>query len=654
MKKDLHIDSKLFTYLSIVYMELILRLFTCNEFITAGLIFMPIFSLVLFLLITAFSGMFRSKKAKKTILVVFFAVLFLVFATQVTYHMFFNKYLIFYSLTVGGTAQIIADGLFESTVKAILDSLPAIALLCLPLVFVCIFSYKTIIYKSPRKKGWFKFLVFALLVHFPLTFAISFIPYFSNIQSGNFDTNLSVKEFGLLRTEVLDAKYNLFGIKQKVTLEKEEGISQEVFNPEDKEKYNVLNLDFSSKDNKFKALNNYFASSIPSKKNQYTGIYKGYNLVLITAEGFSPYAVDKNLTPTLYKMSTEGFKFNNFYTPIWGVSTSDGEYTVCSGLIPKAGIWSFYRSGRNYMPFGLGNMFNGIGVDKTFAYHNNTYNYYHRDISHPNLGYTYKGYGNGLEKYITKQWPQSDLEMIEGSIKDYLSDDKPFHAYYMTVSGHLDYNQENDMAAKNWDMVKDLECSETLKAYYACNIELDKALEKLINELKAAGVYEKTVIAITPDHYPYGLEQDSANKYTLWEELLGHPVEETFELYKSNFILFCGGTENAPVIDKYCSSLDILPTLLNLFGFEYDSRLLMGRDILSDSEPLVILSDHSFITSKGKYNATTKEFYSFSSDTFKSEDEVALYVENLKNIVNNKFTVSAEILEEDYYNYILK
>ncbi len=654
MRKPFHIDSRLFTYCAIVYMELILKLFTTNEILNMGLLFMPLFSLVPFGIITSISSFFQSRNLKKAVLVVFFSLLFVLFATQTTYHMFFNKYLIFYSLTVGGTAQVIAEGLFESTLKAILDSLPAIILLSLPLIAVCVFSHNTIIYKQHRKKRWFRPLVLALALHFALVSGISFIPFISDIQSGEFDPNLSVKEFGLLRTEVLDAKYNLFGVKQKVTFEEENNLTKGFHYDPDVE-YNVLDLDFSSKDGKFKELNNYFANSPASKKNEYTGMYKGYNLILITAEGFSPYAVDEKLTPTLYKMSNEGFKFNNFYTPIWGVSTSDGEYTICSGLIPKAGIWSFYTSGKNHMPFGLGNMFKSIGVDKTFAYHNNTYNYYHRDISHPNLGYTYKGYGNGLEEHITKQWPQSDLEMIEGSLKDYLSDDKPFHAYYMTVSGHLDYDPEkNDIAAKNWDKVHDLNCSDTLKAYYACNIELDKAMEKLVSELKAAGVYEKTVIAITPDHYPYGLEQDNADKYAIWEELLGRPVEENFELYKSNFILFCGGTENAPTIDKYCSSLDILPTLLNLFGFDFDSRLLMGRDILSDSEPLVILSDRSFITSKGKYNATTEEFYPFNSDTFKTQKEAELYLENVKNIVSNKFKVSAQILQHDYYRYIMK
>ena len=125
-------------------------------------------------------------------------------------------------------------------------------------------------------------------------------------------------------------------------------------------------------DETLKEMHGYFADQMPTKKNAYTGMYKGYNLITIVAEGFSPYAIDPKLTPTLYKMQRDGFKFTNFYTPIWGVSTSDGEYVANTGLLPKAGVWSFFDSAENDMPYCLGNMFKSIGVNKTFAYHNNS------------------------------------------------------------------------------------------------------------------------------------------------------------------------------------------------------------------------------------------------------------------------------------------
>src|SRR5690606_372494 len=113
------------------------------------------------------------------------------------------------------------------------------------------------------------------------------------------------------------------------------------------------------------------------KKNDYTGKYKGYNLILITAESFSPFAIDENVTPTLYKMANEGYQFTNFYTPVWGVSTSDGEYVALQGLIPKSGVWSFQESGKNSLPFVLGNQLKKLNYP-TRAYHNHTYTYYGR------------------------------------------------------------------------------------------------------------------------------------------------------------------------------------------------------------------------------------------------------------------------------------
>jgi len=178
---------------------------------------------------------------------------------------------------------------------------------------------------------------------------------------------------------------------------------------------NILNIDFdkliSNEQNEtLKDMHRYFSSLTPTYKNEYTGKYKGYNLILVTAESFSPYAVHEDLTPTLYKMVNEGYKFTNFYNPIWEVSTLDGEYVACTSLLPKREVWSFYLSGKNFMPFTMGNQLKKLGYN-TLAYHNHTYDYYNRDVSHPNMGYYYKGIGNGLN--MSKAWPRSDLEMME-------------------------------------------------------------------------------------------------------------------------------------------------------------------------------------------------------------------------------------------------
>ncbi len=101
-------------------------------------------------------------------------------------------------------------------------------------------------------------------------------------------------------------------------------------------------------------------------------------------------------------------------------------------------------------------------------------------------------------------------------------------------------------------------------------------------------------------------------------------------------------------IEKVCSSLDVLPTVLNLFGIEYDSRLLMGQDILSNNiEPIVIFSDRNFITDKGRYNSVQEVFIPNEGETVEPD-----YVEKMSQIVYQKFKMSSMILDYDYYRKI--
>ncbi|MEG1661686.1 MAG: LTA synthase family protein, partial [Clostridiales bacterium] len=399
---------------------------------------------------------------------------------------------------------------------------------------------------------------------------------------------------------------------------------------------NALPIDFdalmaSTQDTELGDMHHYFSVVPPTLQNSYTGIFADCNLIYIVAEGFSQYLLNPTLCPTLYRLSSEGLQFTNFYTALWNVSTSDGEYVACTGLVPKSGCWSFSKSADNYLPFCLGNQFSQQGYATPRAYHNNTYTYYDRDQSHPNMGYIYHGLGNGLN--VRQDWPESDLEMMELSIPEYIHEDR-FHAYYMTVSGHLQYNfSGNVQARKHQAQVADLPYSEEAKAYIACNLELEQAMKYLLDQLEAANKLDNTVIVLSADHYPYGL-----SKQTI-DEFAGHPVDENFELYRNGLIIWKSGMAHQ-VIEDPGSSMDILPTVSNLFGLPYDSRLLMGRDLFSTSSPLVIFNNRSWITDQASYNAATGVY----SGTVGQE-----YLDAINKIVANKVHYAAQILDKDYY-----
>lgn len=439
----------------------------------------------------------------------------------------------------------------------------------------------------------------------------------------------------------------------EVPSETETSPTEETTRPEEKLPHaQVLPIDFQKladeeTDEQIKKLHQYVQNRVPTYTNEYTGMFEGYNLIYLTAEGFAPYCIDEKLTPTLYKLTNSGFRFENFYVPLWCTSTSDGEFMNCTGLVPE-GQFSMKRSADNAMPFALPGFWQTENVQSR-AYHNNTLSYYERYRTHENLGYFFKAsllgdlpeeeWKDHLYEIATpKAWPQSDLEMMQATVGEYVNEPR-FNVYYMTVSGHLKYTfSGNRMSGKNKEAVADLPYSDEAKAYIACNIELDKALEYLIAELEKAGQLEKTVICMAADHYPYGLED------TVVEELRGTPLEKKYDRYHSSLILW--NSEMEPVtVEKRCSSVDILPTLLNLFGFEYDSRLYTGQDILSDSSPLLIFLDRSFMTDKVYYDARKKETESFDGTEVDPE-----YIKKMRKQVNNAIAFTGGVLNFNYYS----
>lgn len=620
----------------ILFLEYIYRIFIIKDFFNINTLIVTVFSFIYITLFSFVTNIFCEKANK--IITVFLTIIITFFTlAQIVYYNFYNSIFSFYSLTTG-TGQVLH--FWSMIVEVIVRIWYVFALILIPVILFIIFNNKTFEYK--RNKGIILYTFIIGLIVSVLSSYVLIKKYdkgqlysLNNLIYKTHAPMLTINKTGLLTMEVIDIYRYFFGFEENFDIKKDE-----VKNVSKKIEYNKLDIDFDklieeSNDETIKSMHEYFSSLTPSEKNKYTGMFKGKNLIFITAEAFDTIAIDENITPTLYKIANNGFIFNNYYQPLYPVSTSDGEYMNVMSLIPKEGVWSFYKTSKNYMPFGIGNMFKKLDYN-TYGFHNHNYNYYHREKSHTNIGLTYYGCGNGLEKKMNcKHWPNSDFEMIKATTPYYLNDDKPFMTYYMTVSGHLNYNfSGNNMASRNKSKVKNLNYKDSIKAYYATQIEFDKAIEELLNELEESGKLDDTLIVIAPDHYPYGLTTKDMNTVSRIDRT------DKFENYHTSLIMYNPKIENK-IVDKAISGIDILPTIYNLFGIDYDSRLLMGSDIFSNTEHIVILSDRSFITSKGKYNSITGEF---SNPNVSKE-----YIDNINKIINEKFKMSSLILEKDYY-----
>lgn len=448
--------------------------------------------------------------------------------------------------------------------------------------------------------------------------------------------------------------------------------------PPVKKQKNVVDIDMDTliaqeTDPKLLNIHQYVASLPGSSVNEYTGYFQGCNLIMICAESFSSRMISEELTPTLYKMAHNGFVFQNYYGMFKSITTN-GEYAFCTGLIPNT-VGSvndlkqnstFLLSADKYLPYCMGNVFQSMDAS-AYAYHGNVQSYYRRDVTYPNMGYqlcrfldgsyvdgVYMSEGN-LTFSMGKARPTSDEEMVLQTVGDYLEDRdengrvKPFHAYYMTYSGHHPYGDiysgertggMSPMIFQNRDRVDELEYSGVVQSYLAANLEVEDMVTALMKALEEAGCLENTVVVLTNDHYPYGLQTNQFN------ELAGENVDTAFGIYENCFICYNAGMEEPVTVDTPCCTVDVLPTLLNLFGIDYDSRLLAGTDILDpDSFHIAMLYNQSFVTDTVQYNAAKG-----TANYLVDKDSVPEgYIESCIAYVRAKFALSLQIVQNDYY-----
>ena len=669
VKKPHYCSAWVFIPVVVLFNELLLHFWTVETIVPGRLLTVTLFSLAFGGALGALTCLLKPK-AQKWVAVVIAVLVSVLNLMEYFLHDAYQNFMPFVTI-FAGAGGVMTDYL-EMMISLLLRNLWRIGLVLLPTVLYAIFA-------TCKKQRWTTrgLLVLAAVVLYLLSFGAVHLVGLDDDQLGSdYEFDSAVQGFGLNMAMIQDLIYQSGAVEQELEFELmapetmpttvpttapavETEPQEEV--PETTEPivygYNVMDLDFealaaSTKNSNISSLHGYVAAQTPSQQNEYTGLFEGKNLIFITAEAFTTQAMDPERTPTLWRMANEGIKFTDYYQPAWGASTTSGEYSNVVGLVPANGGSCMSEAFQQDLFLTIGNQLKKLGYTST-AYHNHLYTFYSRHQTHTGLGYDkFIGMGNGMQD-VTNVFPESDLEMMAFSIPQYL-DQQPFNIYYMSVSGHSVYSLSGHaQARKNYDKVADMDCSEPVKCYYAAQLEFEYAMEYLIQQLEDAGIADDTVIVISSDHYPYGLDKSStyANAKNYLAELYGVKSIDFLTRDSNTLIIWSGCLEDKDiVIDTPVYSLDILPTLSNLFGVDYDSRLLVGRDVFSDAEPLVLWPNGSWRTALGTYNSSTKTFTPAEGVTEVSDD----YVSYISSVVSNKTKFSKSVANFNYYDVLSK
>jgi lipoteichoic acid synthase len=646
-----------------IYFEILLRLFTGTG-IFQHLAYPVLFGLAAGFFCTCLTSMFPAK-VNRLISVVLLLGVSVIFIVECLVRNTFQVYMTISSIKSG--AGGVVTGFGSTLAGAILHGLFIIVIFLLPAIFYIVFGREKI--PAWQYRPTFAPPLLLLALFFLMVGSITAAHGATRAAyTDHYEFSNAIETFGLLTGLRLDTQ-NGGKTAELVIQEQEEAEAEaeaEAAAEEESLKHignNVMDVDFEQlidqeTDSTLKNMSQYVKSLTPSNKNEYTSLFEGKNLILICAEAFSDVALTEELTPTLYRLSQNGITFTNYYQPTWGGSTVSGEYSFLLGLVPNNGVECMPDTIGKNLYFTMGNQLQRLNYFSR-CYHNGDYDYYDRNLTHENLGYEqFIASGNGLED-LTGGWYPTDEETFVATLDTYI-DQQPFSIYYMTLSGHCTYDATDERVLNNLETVKAAvgDGYEDKSYYYLCyQYELEKAVKAMVDKLEEAGIADDTVICLTADHYPYGLSESVTfgNDQDYVSDLYGYPVENDFDRDHNSLIIWSGSLENEDkdmscVISEPTYSLDILPTLSNLFGLEYDSRLMIGRDVFSDQEALVLWNDYSWMTTKGRYDASTEKF----TPADETETVEQSYIDRINSVVANKISFSSKVIEEDYYDVFMK
>ncbi|MDR0442728.1 MAG: sulfatase-like hydrolase/transferase [Treponema sp.] len=654
--------------LSIVYSEILLRLL-CGYSFLSWLHYALLVSIAAGAAVNAVSLALPGKNISRYATCTLLGINCFVFTFSYFMYSIYKSFVYFGSIFHG--AGNIIDGFAGTVISVIISGIPVIIAFFLPFIIFLLLTRKHFPFTAGEKKARIITVSILAAISMVSISAGAIILHTSGKDKASFyseyNFDSSSRQLGILTGLGLEIRYKIFGnhykyeaLLAKSLLDEEEPPGEE---PEPEYGYNVMEIDFDAiiareKDARIKAINAYVAGIEKSRENKYTGLFRDKNLIIITAESFTKELLDTGLTPTLSRLIHNGFFFSDYYQPNWDLTTIGGEFAILSGIAPTYGLWVAEKSIGKNMSFMIGNKLRNLGFF-TASWHNGMYNFYNRDKIHTNFGYnTFVALDNGIEKGIKWVWPASDHEMMQYTLPQYI-DKQPFSVYYMTVSGHFPYRRGgNAMTRKNWDTITGLrdipgeDLSDPVRSYLACNLELEYAMEYLVSTLEAAGIADDTVIVLSSDHYPYGLQSSELTGFDKdnLDELFGFEVRTLAEKDRNALIIWSGCLEKdykklAVEVSSPTCAVDILPTLCNLFGLEYDSRLLAGRDVFSDTMPLAFWPNRSWKTDMG--------YYADGIFTPSTNDAIPEgYVNRIRNIVNGKITYCEEVIVLDYFNVI--
>lgn len=334
--------------------------------------------------------------------------------------------------------------------------------------------------------------------------------------------------------------------------------------------------------------------------NEMTGAFQGKNVMLFLLESIDTWLLTEDYMPNLYRLQQQSINFENHFSPMFiSAGTFGTEYTVNTGLIPPTNGVSSKAYSTYSFPYSLAHLFENAGYTAN-SFHSSSPKIYSRGLIHANWGYEkYHSFVDmGMEDY------QRDSQMMNG-YADMVAPEHYFD-FILTYSGHGPYTEEMDNICQgHWEDVSRTVDPGTIPAQgadleeyrraVAHAMETDAFIEQLVEQIESDGTLDNTVLIFFTDHYCKYMTNTQ-----LVMDLKG--AENMDMLNRTPFFIYSKGTP-AQTVSKVTSSMDIAPTIANLFDLDVNYAYYTGDDAFGDGGGYVIFKNMNWYDGETYYTA---------------------------------------------------
>lgn len=513
-----------------------------------------------FLLIIVGIGIFMANTKQKIYVVATSFITSFVLYANVVYYREFSDF-----ITIPLLTQTSNMGDLKSSVGELVSWSDALyfadALLILALAFMKTTNISFNKFKSPAAAAFY-FSAFGL-AFFNLGLSESERP---ELLTRTFDREILVKNIGTYNHHIYDAY-----LQTKTTAQRALADSNELTDIE-----------------------NYTKAHYQAPSKEMFGAAKGKNIIVISMESTQSFVIGQKvngqeITPFLNDFIKDSYYFDNFYHQTAQGKTSDSEFLLENSLYPLGrGAVFFTHSGNQYMSLAERLKQNNYYTAKLHA---NNKSFWNRDVMYNNFGYdrfySLPDYEVNAENSVG--WGMKDMDFFDQSIEHLKQMPKPFFAKFITLTNHFPFElDEEDKFIDEFDSP-----SGTLNRYFPTVRYTDETFKLFIEDLKAEGLYEDSIIVIYGDHYGISENHNRSMAQFLGKEVT--PFVST-QLQRVPMIIHIPGHEGK-TISNVSGQIDLRPTLLSLAGIDSKQDIQFGNDLFSKNQDnFVALRDGSFIT----------------------------------------------------------